>query len=243
MLILSRADVQAALSMLETIEAMKSAFAALSDGRADVPLRINIPISELQASNLFMPSSYADDQGQALAIKFVSVYPQNNAQNLPLIHAAVLLIDSENGVPLALLEGSSLTAIRTGAGCGAATDILARQDSQVVAIFGAGVQGRTQLAAICAVRSVETVWVFDPDHKQVHNFIKEMTGIGDVPNDLRHAESPDQATVQADIICTATTSHTPVFLDEYRKPGRENSAQITFFKSVGNAVQDAAAAR
>ena len=99
-------------------------------------------------------------------------------------------MDAETARPLALLEGGALTAIRTGAGAGAATDLLARQDSQVAAIFGAGVQARTQLEAICTVREIKTAWIYDTRVENVSTFIKEMAGKGTVPTDLRAATLP-----------------------------------------------------
>ena len=84
----------------------------------------------------------------------MSVFPRNTQQGLPIIHAAVLVLDANTGRPMALLEGGVLTAIRTDAASGAATDLLARTDSHVAAIFDAGVQAHTQLEAICTVRPI-----------------------------------------------------------------------------------------
>lgn len=219
MLILNAAEVRQALPMDQTIAAMKDAYAALSDGRAEVPLRARLPIDIHQGVSLFMPAYVQDQAGESLAIKIVSVFPENASLNLPIIHAAVLVIDSGTGRILAMLEGGTLTAIRTGAGCGAATDLLARPDSRVAAIFGAGVQARTQLEAICAVRPIETVWVFSPSYSQVKEFITEMAGQGSIPTNLRAASSPQKAVADADIISAATTSSTPVFNDDDLKPG------------------------
>jgi ornithine cyclodeaminase len=312
MLILNAAEVRAALPMAQAIQAMKSAFTALRDGRAQVPLRTQLPIPPHEAVSLFMPAFVDDESGQALAVKVVSVFPHNPQMGLPLIHAAVMVLEAGTGRPLALMEGGSLTAIRTGAASGAATDLLARPDSRIAAIFGAGVQARTQLEAVCTVRSIQTAWIFDPNTDKARALVAELAGKGIIPEDLRLAKSPRQAVAEADVICTATTSVTPVFDDEDLKPGahingvgsytpemqevpgatvararvvvdereaalaeagdliqpiqqgliassdiyatlgavasgarpgRLAEKEITFFKSVGNAVQDAAAAR
>lgn len=219
MIILNGNDVRQALPMKSAIEAMKRAYAALSDGRAEVPIRAQLDIASHQATGLFMPAFLQDEEGDGLAVKVVTVYPPNLDKGLPLLHAAVLVMDAENGRPQALLEGGSLTAIRTGAAAGAATDILARSDCHVAAIFGAGVQARTQLEAICSVRSLESVWVYDLDAGRVAAFIEEMAGKGPIPTDLNPADSPTTAVADADIICTATTSSTPVFADADLKPG------------------------
>ena len=127
-------DVRKALPMEQAIEVTKRAYAALSAGNAIVPIRGSLPISPHDATLLTMPAYMEDESGQALATKIVSIFPRNLERGLPLIHAAVMVFDASSGRPIAMLEGSSLTAIRTGAASGAATDILARKDSRVVGI-------------------------------------------------------------------------------------------------------------
>jgi ornithine cyclodeaminase len=226
MLILTANEVRKALPMDETIEAMKRAYAALSDGKADAPLRTRLRVPRQEAVSLFMPAYVQAEDGDALAIKVVSLFPKNpeRERSLAYIQAAVLVLDPETGRAVALLEGSSLTAIRTGAGSGAAIDLLARPDSQVVAIFGAGVQGRTQLEAACSVRKIEQAWVFDPSVERAERMVAEMAGKGPAPDALRVAKNSYQAVSEADIICTATTSTTPVFADADLKPGAHVSA-------------------
>lgn len=312
MLILNETEVRQALPMKDAIAAMEDAFAALSDGTAVVPLRTRLPIPSRDAISLFMPAYMKKDSTEALAVKVASLYPSNPARGLAYIQAAVLVFDAETGRAIALLEGSSLTAIRTGAGSGAAIDLLARKDSKVVAIFGAGPQGKTQLEAACSARTIETAFIYNPTTAKAESFAKEMAGLGNIPKDIRVAKTPKEAIENADIICTATGSTKPVFEDKDvkagthisaigaytpemqelpietvarsrivvdsratvtkeagdivkamkaglinewnihaelgeivlgRKLGRQSDDEITFFKSVGNAVQDAAAAQ
>lgn len=226
MLILTADEVKDALPMKMTIEAMKRAYASLSDGKAEVPLRARLNIPPQNAVSLFMPAYVQDEGGDALAVKVVSLFPKNpeRQRSLAFIQAAVLVLDAETGQATALIEGSSLTAIRTGAGSGAAIDLLARPDSRVVAVFGAGAQGRTQLEAACSVRKIEEAWVYDPSAERAEVMVQEMAGRGPVPYHLRVASSPEQAVSEADIICTATTSSTPVFADAALKPGAHISA-------------------
>lgn len=224
MLILSAADVRKALPMQETIEAMKSAYASLSDGRAVVPLRTRLPVPPHEGLSLFMPAYVQTDSGEALAVKIVSLFPKNPQRGLAFIQAAVLVLEADTGRALALMEGSSLTAIRTGAGSGAAIDVLARPESRVLAVFGAGAQGRTQVEAACSVRVIKTVWVYDASAEQSEKFAAEMSGHGSIPHNVRVAENPAQAVQEADIICTATTSNAPVFADHDLRPGVHISA-------------------
>ncbi|MDD5468710.1 MAG: hypothetical protein PHS96_12980 [Anaerolineales bacterium] len=219
MIVLNAEEVRRALPMGECIAGMKRAFAAFSQGRAEVPLRSRLDIPPHDALALFMPAYVNHPQGDALAVKVVSLYPHNPERGLAYIHAAVLVFAAESGQALALLEGGSLTAIRTGAASGAATDALARPESSRVAILGAGVQGRTQLEAVCTVRPIHSAWIYDSLPEKIEAFINEMAGKGPIPRDLRPAKDARQAISQADIVCCATTSHQAVFSDTDLLPG------------------------
>ncbi|MGD2157889.1 MAG: hypothetical protein PVG14_07090 [Anaerolineales bacterium] len=219
MIVLNAQEVYQSLPIVNAINAMKDAFAAFSNKNAEVPLRTHLPITPYNGVSLFMPAFVMDENREAFCIKAVSVYPDNVARDLPIINAAILLFEASTGRVLALLEGSSLTAIRNGAASGAATDHLARPDCHVAAIFGAGVQGRFQLLAICEVRPVKTVWIYDPNPKKTQKFIDEISEKDSIPSDLRAANSPEEAVADADLICTATTSSIPVFKNESLKPG------------------------
>jgi len=218
--ILSREDVRRALPMRQAIEAMKRAFAQLSTGQANVPLRVPLQVPRHNGVTLFMPAYLAaDDQ---MAIKIVSVFNDNPAQGLPLIHALVVVVDATTGTPAAVMDGTYLTALRTGAASGAATDLLARPDASTAAVFGAGAQGRTQLEAVCAVRSIREAWVYDVTPKQAAAYADEMSRSLSLP--VRVAGTPAEAVRQADVICTATTSSTPVFNDADVRPGTHINA-------------------
>ncbi len=222
MLILTADDVRKALPMNQAIQAMKEAYASLSNGTAEVPLRTRLPIPNSEALSLFMPAFVTSSDGNALAVKVVSLFPANPARGLAYIQAAVLVFDPETGQAIALLEGSSLTAIRTGAASGAAIDLLARPESKVVAIFGAGAQGRTQLEAACTARDIEVAFIFDADIAKAVSFADEMKK--KLNTDVRVAANSREAVQNADIICTATTSAKPVFHDSHIKAGTHISA-------------------
>jgi ornithine cyclodeaminase len=224
MLILNADEIRKVLPMKDAIEAMRRAYISLSDGKAEVPLRSRLLVPAHDGLTLFMPAFVNDKNSQALAVKVVSLFPGNLQRNLPLIYATVLVMKADTGKPVALLEGSSLTAIRTGAGSGLSIDLLARPESSVVAIFGAGAQGYTQLEAACTVRKIEQVWVYDSNETRAKKFVNDLAGIGVIPRDVRIASTSEAAIRNADIICTATTSTTPVFDDEKLKPGVHISA-------------------
>jgi alanine dehydrogenase len=216
--ILSGADVRRAVTMAEAIEAVREAYIELSAGQAVVPLRTPVPVEKREGVTLFMPAYLSTSD--ALAAKIVSVFPRNAQLGLPTIHAVVIVVDPETGRPVALMDGTYLTALRTGAASGVATDLLARPDARVAAIFGAGAQARTQLEAVCTVRNIERAWVYDVSREGATAYAKEMKGHGaPIPVDVRVADSPAQAVREADVICTATTSTRPVFADTDLKPG------------------------
>lgn len=216
MRLLSRYDVQRALSMREAIEIVERAFIELSTGRADIPLRTALPQPEHEGLTLFMPG-YLSDSG-ALAVKIVSIHNRNSQLNLPRIHALIVVLDPATGQPVAAMEGGHLTALRTGAASGVATDLLARQDAEVAAIFGAGAQARTQMLAVAAVRKIKRFWIYTRHPEMVEALIAEMQPLL-LSAELLVANSPGQAVREADVICTATSSRTPVFDGEDLRPG------------------------
>jgi alanine dehydrogenase len=308
--IFSDNNVRQVVTMAQAIAAVKEAYIQLSMGKVVMPQRLPVPIQEGEGEMLFMPA-YLISQ-KAFGAKIVSVFPRNKERDLPTICAVVIIFDVETGRPLAIMDGTLLTALRTGAASGVATELLGRNDARVLAIIGAGAQAFAQLEAVCKVRSIEKVWVYDCAIKLARLSVKKMKALRDpVPSDIFVAESPAQAVREADIICTATTSLKPVFDDEdlkegvhingigsYRPdmqeipsqtvirskivvdsltaclaeagdliiplkqgliakeqihgeigkiaagqlPGRESNSELTFFKSVGLAVQDVALA-
>src|SRR6266581_5581515 len=157
-LILSRTDIQRCLDMTEAIEAMRLAFGALSAGLAQAPQRMAVGLSE-QGIALLMPSLLQTSEQHAFGLKVVTVMPQNPLRNLPRIIASVLLLDATTGKTQAILEGGWLTGMRTGAVSGLATSLLARQDADVLALFGAGAQAPMQVVAIATVRPLREVRV------------------------------------------------------------------------------------
>lgn len=222
MLALSREDVRRLVPMADAIELMKVAFAELSAGKATSPIRTVIPVTEFQGDALFMPAHVP--AAGALGVKVVNVFRGNPQKGLPLIHAVVVLADPETGQPLAILDGSYLTALRTGAVSGAATDLLARPDSRTLVVIGTGVQGVTQAAAVCAVRPIERIIGVDMQEASLARY-REAIG-RDWPDLAGRLETSTDAGIvaEADIVCTATTSRTPVFDDALIRPGTHINA-------------------
>ena len=146
----------------------------------------------------------------------VHVNPDNPDRGLPFIHAIVTLSDAKTGIPLALMDGEWITALRTGAGAGLATEVLSRPESSILAIFGTGVQARTQVEAICTVRPNQKKYCLGRSSQNTDRFINEIKHRYNII--VTKAKEPVEL-MKADIICTATTSVSPVFPSKYLSQG------------------------
>jgi alanine dehydrogenase len=311
MLALTAADIRSLVPMSDAIALMKEAFRDLSTGAAAAPLRTPIEVPPRHAVSLFMPAAVPSVGG--LGLKIVSVFPDNPARGMPTIHALVCLIDPDDGRPLAIMDGTYLTALRTGAVSGAATDLLAPGDARLLALFGTGAQAVTQAQAICAVRDITEIRVVARSAEKGHAFIERVRAEdAETAAKMHVAANAADALHGAHVVCTATAATAALFADadidagthinavgaytpamqevpaatvarslivvDQRaaawaeagdlviardrglitaddvhaelgelvagtKPGRQSAEQITFFKSVGNAVQDIAVGR
>ena len=207
-------QVKKLLPMNEAIELMKSAFVQITNKTVTIPQRINLDMPEVNADSLFMPVYSADEK--KYGVKIVSLNHDNPSKNLPFIHAIMILFDAETGKPLAILDAENLTAIRTGAASGLATQLFSNTNASVAAIFGAGIQARYQLRAICEVRDIKKVLLYDSDRSKAESFKDEM----EFELGIRIDISSDQNMLKdAQIICTATTSPLPVFNDDFISAG------------------------
>jgi alanine dehydrogenase len=216
-LLLSRQDVQTVLTMQATIEAVEEAFRQQALGNVVMPLRTAIRIPAYKGLHLGMPA-YIGGETDALGLKVVTVYPDNPRQHgLPTTIGTLLLNDPQTGAPLAIMDAGFLTAMRTGAVSGVATKYLARRDASVVGVFGAGVQARTQLMAVCEVRPITQALVLDvsPDAQCV--YCEEMSaqlGFDVVPED-----DARELVETADILVAASSAHEPLFDGAWLQPG------------------------
>jgi len=207
-------DVRKALSMSLAIAAMREAFQLLSRKEVQAPLRLHLDIQEYQGVELVKPV-YVPSLRQ-IGFKVISLFRNNHQLGLPLSHAVMMVFDAATGVPQAIMDGDSLTAIRTGAASGLATDLLARQDAHILAVFGAGLQARTQIEAIMTVRPVQKIYIFEQNMIKAQKLAERFqyrknlkVKVTDNLSELR----------QAEIISTATTSDVPVFSDTFISPG------------------------
>lgn len=233
--ILSGRDVRAALDMRAAIEAMRAAFGGLSAGRARVPPRLHLEADG--GVTLIMPAFL--EEGAALGAKLVSLFEGNRDRGLPAIQGVVLLLDGRTGTPRAVLDGTELTALRTGAATGLAAELLAAEEASVLAVFGAGAQARTQVEAVRVVRPVREVRIVSRTRASAERFAAELAGPGGAGGAVAMAEAVEVAEAVeaegavaatahedraaalhgADLVVAATSSATPVFEGADVEPG------------------------
>src|SRR5215470_16952012 len=173
MLILNRSQVEALLDVDALIDALASAMADLSAGRASAPDRVAALVPEqdgfLAAMPGFVPSA------NVLMSKLVSLFPRNAGTELPTHQAVIVVFDSDSGQPVALLDGTAITAIRTGACSALSARLLARPDADVLAVLGTGVQARSHARAMCRVRPIREIRIAGRDHAKATSLAAELS--------------------------------------------------------------------
>ena len=204
MLLISGARLRELVPVEAAIDAVRRAYVDSSRGRIEQPVRLAVGEGDGLAM-LGRESGTADT-----VLKAITVRRGNPAAGLPAVQAVVLWFDGETGVPRALIEGTTLTALRTGAASGVATDLLARPDAAVLAVFGAGGQAADQVRSVCAVRPIREVRLIDVVFERAARRAEELAA--SLPA-VRIRAVPDSAAALdgADVVCTVTTSTEPLF--------------------------------
>ena len=202
-----------AVPMADLLDAVEGAYQDVSAGRDRSPIRSRVALDG--GDLLLMPG--VRDGGAGASVKLVTVVPANAGRGLPLIHAVVAWFDAATGRPVALLDGSMLTALRTGAASGVGTRLLARRDASTLAMIGAGAQAEWQIRAVLAARPIRRVVVWSRSVDGRATFVARMSAALDV--EVAAAESAEEAVSGADVVCCATTSLEPVFDAASIRPG------------------------
>lgn len=210
-LILREEDILKAVDIKDIIEADKEALKNYSDGGSDIPLRTVIDVDKDSSSTaIFMPG-YIKNKN-ALGMKIIDIYPDNIEKGLVTSPSTMILIDKDNGFVKAIIDGTILTRLRTGAVSGAATEVLANEDARSFLLIGTGGQAGTQLEAVLAVRDIEEAYVFDVNYERAEAFAKEMNEkLKCYGAKILAIKDLDEVLGDVDIITTVTTSKKPVF--------------------------------
>jgi len=220
-LILTHSEIERLLPMAECIRVMTDALVTLAKGGVHQPLRLIVQPPTASGLMALMPA-YIAEGTPCYGLKIICVFPGNPAKGLDAHQGGVLLFSSEDGRLLAMMNGSAITAIRTAAVSGAATRALAREDASVLAIIGSGVQARTHLAAMAAVRPLRLARIASRQFENARRFCREMAPA--VPFPIEAVEKVEDAVRGADVIVTATTASDPVVRREWLSPGAHLNA-------------------
>lgn len=207
------AAIRAAVPIADLLDAVEGAYRDVAGGRDRSPLRSHVTIDA--GDLLLMPGVRSG--GAGATVKLVTVIPDNAARGLPTIHALLVWIDAATGAPLALMEGATVTAMRTGAASGVATRLLARPEAATLGVIGAGGQAEWQVRAVLAARPITRVLVHARSSEARARFaeaIADATGV-----DVEAVASAEAAVRDADVVCCATTSSEPVFDADWLRPG------------------------
>jgi len=219
MLVLSRRDLERVLAPREVVDALAAAFGDLAAGRCAVPARSVVRVAG--DAMLFLMPAHArpapPSAGGGLGVKLITYYGANRARGEPTLHATYVLLDGDTGRPQALLEGTYLTALRTGATSALAARHLARPDARSLVCFGAGVQAAFQARCLAAVLPLGRVVVFGRDPARARAFCASLASALGIPVEIGH--DPRAALAGADVVTCATTSATPVLHGADLRPG------------------------
>ncbi len=205
--------------MNEVMQVVEAAFREKGLGFAQMPPKIFLSYPKYNGDLRAMPSYL--ERFDVSAVKVVNSHPDNKAKfGLPTVMATIILVDPRNGAPLAIMDGTRITAMRTGAAGGLAAKYLARRDSKVVGFVGAGTQARTQLPALLALYGkLDLVKVWSPPRESRETFVSEMKAAYKSLDEIVAVENVEDAVQGVDILVTTTPSRTPVVLDRWVSEG------------------------
>ena len=220
-LLLSRAEVEGLISTRDAIEAVEEAFRAKGLGKAQMPPKSYVYFKHHNGDFRVMPA-YLEEMGAA-GVKIVNAHPRNPKEHgLPTVMAIIVLLDPKTGAPLTIMDGTWITNVRTGAGGAVAAKYLARKDSRVVAMVGAGVQAKTQLLALNEVLKIEEIRVNDLSVNKAEKCAKEMgkkLGL-----DAKAIKETRKAVEGSDVVVTTTPSRKPILMNKWISEGTHINA-------------------
>jgi alanine dehydrogenase len=217
-LVLNRSEVEQCLSIDDALKAVERALVLEAQGATVMPAKLYLNLPQYEGDFRAMPAFVDEVAG----LKWVSVYPNNWRYNLPSVMATIVLCNASTGCPLAVMDGTYITNMRTGAIGGVAVKYLAKKNSSTIGLIGAGVQARTQLMAISEVLpKIKEVKVLDQRRDASIRFGDDIGLV--LGLNIRPVETIEEAT-QADIVVTTTPSREPIVKGQHVRPGTHINA-------------------
>lgn len=208
LLLLGESDLRRLLDLDQLLEALAAGFMALSDGKTVAPGRTQVSVPHAG----FLLTMAAWQPGNNLAVKMITGFPGNPGLGLPAHQALICVFDPRTGTPVAVMDGTYVTAMRTAAGAALSARLLARQEARVLTLIGAGVQGRSHLTMLPRARPFEEIRV-------VSRSVDDARRLAATHPTARAMASPEEAVRGADVVCLCTTSSTPVIEWDWLAPG------------------------
>ena len=215
MLVLSEQQVQSLIDLDELIAALEQAHIQYSTGKAVMPVRLVVPLPQIQGRITSMPGYLNEDK--ALGMKVVTYFQDNPKQNLPAILATIMLFSAETGKMIAAMDGGYITAIRTACASALATRTLANPNTPVLGILGAGVQARAHIQTLTRVRKLGRIKLYSPSGKSAQSIKAELEQPCGVL--IEAVNSAQDAVRDSDLLVTVTTAKEPVVNVDWLKPG------------------------
>ena len=215
MLVISEAQVKGLLDLDELISALEQAHVQFSAGKVVMPVRLVVPLPEIQGRITSMPAFMSE--GKALGIKIISYFRDNPKQDLPPILATISMYSAETGKLEVLMDGVYITAIRTACASAMATKALARPETPVLGVLGAGTQARTHIRALSRVRSIERVLIWSPTRTSAIYLKEELEEEMGFP--IQPQESAEAVVRGADVLTAVTDAAEPILDAGWLKPG------------------------
>lgn len=206
--------------MADAISAVRDAFIAVERGEIEQPQRL------VARDGGLLLMAAGDVRGHGDVVKIISVTPENRTRHIPTVQGLVLWFDTKTGRPSLVIEGSTLTSLRTGAATGVATDLLAHAAASSLAMIGTGAQAMDQIRAVAAVRRITEVKVASRHFANAQEFVSLHSW--EVPEATWRAfRRPAEAVAGTDIICCATTAVSPLF-------GLDDSGPEVHINAIGS---------
>jgi alanine dehydrogenase len=218
-LVLTHKDIKQLLSMKDALKAVEGAFRAQGAGHTQMPAKIYLKLRQYNGDLRAMPAFI--ETTNACGIKWVSVYPENRKKGLPTVIAAIILNDARSGFPLAIMDGTYITRMRTAAAGGIAAKYLARNGAKAAAMVGCGSQAGPQLAALSEYFGLDLVKVWGYRKMEADNFIKDM---GALNVKMTACKTVEDCVRGADIVVTTTPSRKPLVRLKWLKKGAHINA-------------------
>ena len=212
--VLNAQAVRELLPYASCVDLMRKAMRLVAQGRARQPIRQMVAQTDGRGVLGWMPG-YTDDPPW-LGVKIVTVFPGNFGTAHGSHQGMVLLFETKNGAPKAIVEAREITAIRTAAATAVGTDVLARKTVKTLGLFGYGDQAHAHARAVPLVRKFDEILIWGRDFNRAHSFANELQG--EVPCAIRAVKQAQEA-AEADVVCTLTASTVPVFQTQWLKPG------------------------